>query len=218
MRVLLALNGTVEDADGILSRLPSDLYVVGVDGGMKHVERLNLSPSLIIGDFDSNPDLDLEHYRSQGVEIRRFETDKSQTDLELALQAIGEMEVTHLTCVGVLGGRPDHALCNIFSLCSGVSKSVEIEIVDGTTRSLLLRESGEWNFSREGGSILSLVPIAGQWLVKSLSGVRWPLENETLEIGSGKTVSNEIEGADAELSLRGAGILLVTQLEAMNIP
>lgn len=46
----------------ICEKLCADDYVIFCDSGLKHLENLQVQPSLIVGDFDShkNPHLDIE--------------------------------------------------------------------------------------------------------------------------------------------------------------
>ncbi len=85
--------------------------IVAVDGGLNHCHRMGIRPAMIIGDGDSiRPEL-LEYY--QDVPARYFDTEKNETDLELAIQAVFTPEVDKITLFGALGHRLDHSLTNL---------------------------------------------------------------------------------------------------------
>ena len=83
----LFLNGELVDPLQIRdSILPGDV-IIAVDGGYRHVRRLGLTPTMLIGDLDSVDPAESTRSRSkleQGSSV--IPVEKDQTDFELALE------------------------------------------------------------------------------------------------------------------------------------
>lgn len=80
--------------------------------------KLDFSPDLIVGDFDSISDVDILSRYPDGI-IERSPAHKDLTDTELAIDAArSRFKNAFVTLVGGAGGRPDHFL-GIFDLFGG---------------------------------------------------------------------------------------------------
>lgn len=62
MRGVIVGGADIRDYDAMRRRLRPDDYVICCDSGLRHREGLRVTPSLIVGDFDSHerPDTDVE--------------------------------------------------------------------------------------------------------------------------------------------------------------
>ena len=91
----------------IREKLCADDYVIFCDSGLKHLESLQVQPSLIVGDFDSheNPHLD--------VETIVLPCEKDDTDTVFAIKEAIKRGFDDFLLVGVIGARLDHTLGNI---------------------------------------------------------------------------------------------------------
>jgi thiamine pyrophosphokinase len=52
-RVVLFVNGDLPAPERVRDQLTRDDFLIAVDGGLRHLESLGLTPDLIIGDLDS---------------------------------------------------------------------------------------------------------------------------------------------------------------------
>ena len=61
-RCVIVGGADISNYDRIIAHIKSDDFVIFCDSGLKHMEKLAVKPSLIVGDFDShvNPHLDVE--------------------------------------------------------------------------------------------------------------------------------------------------------------
>ena len=53
MRAVIIGNGSISDYAYIKTRLRDDDYIICADGGLKHIQKLDVNPDVAIGDFDS---------------------------------------------------------------------------------------------------------------------------------------------------------------------
>ena len=207
-RVVLFVNGHLPAPDQVRAVLAEEDVLIAVDGGLRHIETLGLSPTLIIGDLDSADPHKIKSYRNQGIEIRTFPTDKDETDLELALQAAIELKPESIWIVAALGKRVDQTLANIFLLTHPDLAKFDIRLFDGHTEVFLIRGSGV--IHGEIGQRVSLLPINGPAEDIHTEGLEYPLRGETLYPEKTRGISNRMIAPTATVTLK-KGLMLVTR-------
>ena len=74
---------------------------------------------------------------------------------------------------------------------------------------------GDAHVEGRPGELVTLVPVGGPAHGVRTEGLRFPLHGETLDSGTTRGVSNEIEGTVAKVSL-AEGTLLMIQPEALR--
>ncbi len=221
-RIVLVVAGGAEPSLAVQSALPIHDYCVAADSGADHALAIGVVPNLVVGDLDSISSTVLDQIESgelPDVEIERHPVAKDMTDLELALRRAIETSPDRVVVVGLDGGRPDHYLANLFAVSSPdlVLPSLsgdgpEIEVLLGTTRLSVVRN--QKILRGAPGELLSLLAVHGAATGISLSGVEFPLANESLESGSARGVSNVLASDSAKLTV-GTGTLLVFQPDGL---
>ena len=112
----IVCNGDIEASQELIKKIQSCSYVIGVDGGLNHCDRMNIQPNWVVGDFDSVAPSVLEKFQATvpGVILPRA---KDCTDLEAAIEKAKNVDAyAQMVIWGGLGGRLDHTLGNIFVL------------------------------------------------------------------------------------------------------
>ena len=97
----------INNYEYIRKKLLVDDYVVFCDSGLKHLEQLRVKPNLIVGDFDSheNPQLD--------AETIVLPCEKDDTDTVYAVKEAIKRGFNDFLLIGVVGARLDHTLGNV---------------------------------------------------------------------------------------------------------
>jgi len=208
-RIVLFVNGDLPAPEEIRALLRDTDLLVAVDGGLKHLENLGLTPNLVIGDLDSADPGSIQQLRAQGVDIRTFPTDKNETDLQLALDAALAMAPDTVWVVAALGGRLDQTLGNIFLLTRPDLADVDIRLVDGESEVFLIRTSA--TLHGQSGQRVSLLPLNGAVTGVRTDGLKYPLENETLFPEQTRGVSNHMNTTTASISIQDGLLLCIHQ-------
>lgn len=203
--VFLFANSPLPEADSVPPLIKSEDFLVAVDGGLRHLVRVGLVPDLIIGDLDSAEPEQVKKFRNLNVEVRQFAEEKDQTDLELAVFAALEMQPARIRIVGALGGRLDQTLANIFMLTKPELSNADIRLVDPSQEAFLIRQSAQ--LAGQAGQRVSLLPLNGQVDGIRTSGLKYPLNNETLYPDQTRGISNVMESDLAAITI-GQGVLL----------
>lgn len=205
MTVLVFANGLIEDVDWIRPHLEASRAVLAADGGMRHLLRLGHWPDAVIGDNDSLPDGLAEALAEHGVAIVSYDTDKNETDLELALLYAAERYSDDILVFGAIGGRLDQTLANIMLLAHPDLIDRSVTLMERRQRAWLVDDATR--IDGQAGDIVSLVPVGGPVEIRDTTGLRWPLHDEMLSFGPARGISNEMTGDLATVTLT-SGLLV----------
>lgn len=193
--------GGVPPADRFLEKPPENAYIIAADSGYSTVKTMNLTPDLVLGDFDS-----LAEKPSCG-EIITAPAEKDDTDTMLAVKTALERGFTDISVAGSIGGRLDHTLANIQTLAyiaahGGFGRLIgENDIVE-------LIGKGTYSYRRRDGMYLSLFSY-GSSAVVTVSGAKYCLERHRLKNTFPLGVSNEIIEEDCRVIVSEGQILVV---------
>ena len=190
--------------------------VVAADGGARHAKVLGVRIDRWVGDGDSITDVALRALEQDGVAMVRAPTDKDESDTELAVLAALAAGADRITIVGALGGlRLDHGLANVAMLALPELAGIDVRIVAGTTRMRLLTRNDPGG-SAVGcdlhgriGDLVSLLPLGGNVLGVTTSGLMYPLNDEVLRLGRTRGLSNVRATSSAHVTLRSGRVLVI---------
>tara|TARA_Y100000768_G_C23925111_1_gene657099 strand:- start:270 stop:923 length:654 start_codon:yes stop_codon:yes gene_type:complete len=203
----LIINGGPSPKKRVLDYLPKFDLVVAVDSGFDNAVSLDIVPDVVIGDLDSISASGLETVENQSIEVISFPKDKDKSDLELAILH-ARRSCTSVTIVDSGGGRVDH-LWGVFSaMASSVTSMISCEAFVGSSFVKVVRD--DYVVKPLASNLVSIFPFGGVAEGVSLSGFRWNLNQETLNPGSTRGLSNQIVERHGNISVQ-KGVLLVIQ-------
>ncbi len=213
-RTLILTNGDLLDGLALKERIESwnPDQIIAADGGSRHASSLGLKIDLLIGDLDSIEDAQRETLRAQGTQFEHYKAEKNETDLELALLRAVEQGAAEIAVVGIVGDRLDMVMANIHLLTLEALSPIRTEIWLGRQTAWLIRPPGD-EFAGAPGDTLSLIPLKGDVIGVTTTGLAYPLQGETLCFGPTRGVSNVLEQDVCRVDLE-AGILLAVHTQA----
>jgi thiamine pyrophosphokinase len=206
MKALLIANGEINNYEKIKQYIKGDETVYCCDGGIRHFEKLSMSPDIIMGDFDSAQESAFAQYIKSGAKIFKYPTEKDNTDTELALIKAIDDGASEITIIGGTGGRFDHTLANAHILLNALKKGVKARLVDELNEIMLIDK--ETSIIGNTGDIISLIPLTTEAVGVTITGVKYPLYDRTLKIGSSFSISNVMIAEEVKISLK-SGLLFV---------
>jgi thiamine pyrophosphokinase len=223
-RALILADGETASRAAIEAAWPGALegvdLVIAADGGARHAAALGVTVGRWVGDGDSLPPSDLERLRAGGTPIELYEHDKDESDTELAIRAAVREGAVDIIVVGGFGGpRLDHALANVALLAHPLLRGRTGVLVDAAARVRLVRAPGadgepvEMRLDGRIGDLVSLLPFGVEAERVRTDGLRYPLNDETLEVGAARGLSNVRLSEHASFVL-GGGLLLVVETPA----
>ncbi len=201
-RCVIIGGADIRDYERISRRLNRDDYIICCDSGLKHAEHIHVTPSLIVGDFDSyeKPDTCIET-----IVLPR---EKDDTDTVFAAREAVRRGFDDFLLTGVIGARFDHTFGNVALLLwlDSLGKTAritddysEMEIVSGKTAEI-----------EDSYPFFSLLSICGTAEDITIRGAKYPLNGASIQSEYQYGISNEvIPGGKATVSVGKGRLLLV---------
>lgn len=195
--------------------------VVAADGGAGLAPALGLRLDAWVGDGDSLDASGRAALREAAIEPHPVATDKDESDTELGVLEAVRRGATDVTVLGALGGsRLDHALANVTLLAHPALQGRACRLLDPAARVTLLASTqgrGEVTLTGRVGDLLTLLPLGGAVTGVTASGLRYGLEDDRLEAGRSRGLSNVRLNATVRLAI-DSGWLLVIETPATLTP
>jgi thiamine pyrophosphokinase len=204
--VVVVAGGEAPDA-GSAQAVPTGAPVVAADRGLEHALALGLTVTVAVGDFDSASPEAVAAVEEAGARIERHPAAKDATDLELALDVALGLDPERILVLAGVGERLDHLLSALLLIAAPRYAGVEIDARIGRSLTHVVR--GNRAVQGTPGDLLSLVPVHGPAADVRTEGLVYALEDETLEPGSTRGISNELAAPTARVSVRSGTLLVV---------
>lgn len=182
--------------------------IVCADSGLDHARQLGLRPHVLVGDMDSISAEGRHWATASNVEMVTSSPNKDETDTELALQWSVDHGADRVTLLWGGGDRIDHVLGVLAAVAAehlSVLRSLRLWI--DNDEAVIVHGPRTIDLIATPGSIVSLLPLAGDVHNVITSGLRWNLNDETLRGDAARGVSNIVDGP-ATISI-GSGALAV---------
>ena len=180
---LISIGGN--STSNVLSIESNFKEIIAVDSGIDHLLNLSLDPNTLIGDLDSISKKSLDEVKKNGVKILSFNSNKDQTDFELALNYLEEVEKSKVYIIGGESGEIDH-LISIFLLIPSKSFFENIIWLYGDKR-IIFRQKIELNIKKL--TKFSIIPLSDLTNL-SIDGAEWNLDNKDIQFGETLTLRN----------------------------
>jgi thiamine pyrophosphokinase len=210
MTVLIFANGVMDDVAWTRPFLSQASLIIAADGGCRHLFRLAVPPDVVIGDMDSLTAEISSWLVQSGADMIRYDPVKDETDLELALLYAQKLD-DEILLFGALGGRLDQMLANILLLAHPTLADCSITVVERYERAWLITSRTE--FEGKEGDTVSLIPVAGDVVVKETKGLQWPLRDSVLAFGLARGVSNVITAVSVSVEVASGKLLCIQTLD-----
>ena len=201
-RCVIVGGADINNYEYIQSRLREDDYIIFCDSGLKHMDELQVTPSLIVGDFDShdNPHLN--------VETIVLPCEKDDTDTVFAVKEAVKRGFEDFILIGVIGSRLDHTLGNVSILLYLYSLGKIGCIIDDYSEMEIA--SSKPTYIDDSYSFFSLLNISGTAKGITIENAKYPLDNGEITCEYQYGVSNEvIPGKRAKVSVRQGCLLVI---------
>ncbi|GEL75921.1 thiamine diphosphokinase [Tenuibacillus multivorans] len=183
-------------------------FWIGVDRGVDVLLNSNITPDLVIGDFDSISEERLSEIKQDSQKVKVYPSVKDETDLELAFIETIQLSPKKVFVFGATGGRLDHEWMNIHLLKHFAEKNIDVWLVNHQNE-LTMKYPGKYALLKdESLPYISFLPFSQTVEGLTLNGFRYTLEDHTITNDSTLTVSNEWSEKKGTYLFK-SGILLV---------
>ena len=205
-RCVIVGGADINNYDYIKTKISESDYVAFCDSGLKHMDSLRVKPNLIVGDFDSHDNPNLE------VETIVLPCEKDDTDTVFAVKEALKRGFDEFLLIGVIGARLDHTLGNVSILMYLDSLSKKGVIIDDYSEMEIV--SKEPAFIEDSFAYFSLINVSGKAKGIVVENAKYSLDNAEITCEYQYGISNEvIKGEIAKVSVSDGQLLLVRVFE-----
>ena len=187
--------------DKLAAPIEKEDYILAADGGLRHLQKLGMTPDGIIGDFDSLG------YVPAGAEV--FPVEKDDTDAMLAARKGLELGFRKFYFYGSLDGpRLDHTVANFQTLQYLADRGAEAYLI-GNDYMVTVVKNGCLRFPENSRGILSVFCMGADARGVSIGGMQYELKDGTLTAGFPLGVSNHFIGKEGSVSVEQGSLLIL---------
>ena len=187
-------------------------YIIASDRGLEILDKFDIKPNYIIGDFDSIDKKILNKYINTDIEIKELNPEKDYTDTHMAIKLAIELKSKQIIIVGAIGTRIDHTIANIHIIKEALDNNIECKIIDERNEIQLISKKTTLEKDKKY-KYVSLIPLTTKVEGVTLKGFKYELFNQTLEIGHSIGVSNEQVEEYAQIDLKKGILILVKSID-----
>lgn len=175
--------------------------VIAADGGLRHAQKENIAPDLILGDFDSLG------FVPEGAEV--FPVEKDDTDAMLAVRKGLAAGCREFILYGALdGSRVDHTVANFQLLHYLAERGAQGTLV-GLRQCATVIRNDQWRFPAEYQGIFSVFCMGADASGVDICGGQYPLQGGTLTAEFPLGVSNHFVGQEVRIAVEQGSLLII---------
>ena len=194
------------ECDGLVRPIGPESFVIAADGGLRHTEKLGLTPDAVLGDFDSLG------FCPEGANV--FPVEKDDTDAMLAVRLGLRQGCDEFLLYGSLDGpRLDHTVANFQTLQFLADHGAHGYLIGNTTMVTVVK-NGKITFPAGLSGTISVFCMGADAVGVTETGLFYGLENGTLTSGFPLGVSNHFTGEKAEISVENGSLLVLWERKA----
>lgn len=187
--------------DALLKPVGPEDCVLAADGGLRHTEKLGITPDVILGDFDSLG------YAPEGANV--FPVEKDDTDAMLAVRHGLRLGYREFLLYGSLDGpRLDHTIANFQTLQYLCDQGASGCLV-GNTYIVTAVKNGTLSFPAGLKGTVSVFCMGTDARGVDIEGLYYSLKDGVLTAGFPLGVSNHFTGKPAKISVREGSLLVL---------
>lgn len=186
---------------GAIPSLKPDDMLIAADAGYKHLQKLNIEPHILLGDFDSMD-------APENKDVIVYPVMKDDTDTMLAIKLGFEKGYTQFMIYGALGGeRTDHTIANLQSLAYIAENGGRGTLI-GNGEYFTVIKDGEITLESYEGETFSVFAFGGNAEGVMIKGSLFDVENAVLTPFFPLGVSNKFKENKVRISAE-KGYLLI---------
>ncbi len=174
--------------------------IIAADSGLKSVNKFNITPDFIIGDFDSLG------YEPQSYNVITYPVEKDDTDTLLAIKYAMEKGYRNFRILGCVGGRLDHTFANIQAASYIVENGGSV-VFYGNDENFTVIKNTRFDFNETNCGNISVFALEPSKNV-NIKGLFYEITNGELTPNFPLGVSNKFINKNAFVSV-GDGKLLI---------
>lgn len=174
--------------------------IIAADGGLRHTQQLEITPDIVLGDFDSLG------YVPEGAVVHPVE--KDDTDAMLAVrQGLARGYRDFVIYGGMDGPRLDHTIANLQTLGFLAQQGARGYLVGLSFTATVIKDE-KIVFSPDSAGIFSVFCLGNEAIV-SINGAKYEADHAILTVFFPLGVSNHFEGRQVEITVHSGTVITI---------
>lgn len=186
----------------LVLRPKQDDFIIAADKGVLTLEKFDIKPDVIIGDFDSLG------FVPEG-EVIKLPVRKDKTDVGYAIDWALEKGFREFWIYGAFGGKTDHTVANLQICCAVSKKGGRAYLFGDSQAAVCITNSG---IRLNGKGRCSVFAFGGKAKGVNIKGMSYCLENAELDPFFPLGVSNSFIGEEADISVDNGTLMIIYDL------
>ena len=209
MRCVIIAGSPECDIDFLKQQILTDDFVICADRGYQYALSAGITPSLIIGDFDSYSQNIPPEYETISLSVH-----KDDTDTMHSICTALERGFTDILILGGIGGRLDHTFANISAL-KYIGENGGRGVLLSPKERIEYLSTGKYNFNNYKGKTFSLFPFGCSKVCMSYTGAEYPLEKGFLESSVPMGISNVFTSDFSSVEIYDGNAIIIINLKTV---
>ncbi len=190
------------DFDGFFDKINEEDMVIAADKGYVHAKKAGITPTMIIGDFDSanQPEGDL---------VIKLNPIKDYTDTKAALMVGQDWGYDEFIIYGGLGGRESHTFANITNALEFKKKGINVVLKSKYKSFYIVDDKLDYKIKDSEDFYVSIFALSDIVKGVDIKGLYYELNNFDLTNDNALGVSNETCGKDFKIKVKSGYLLVI---------
>ncbi|WP_394023962.1 thiamine diphosphokinase [Anaerococcus martiniensis] len=188
--------------DGFFDKVNEEDMVIAADKGHIYAKESGITPTMIIGDFDSanQPEGDL---------VIKLNPIKDYTDTKAALMVAEDWGYDEIIIYGGLGGRESHTFANITNALEFKKKGINVVLKSKYKSFYIVDDKLDYKIKDSEDFYVSIFALSDIVKGVDIKGLYYELNNFDLTNDNALGVSNETCGKDFKIKVKSGYLLVI---------
>ncbi len=179
-------------------------YVIAADKGVLVTEKFNITPNLVIGDFDSLG------FVPTGENVIKLNVRKDDTDVGFAVKTALDKGCKDFVFYGCVGGNLSHTLANL-QIAKCLSENGLKAVLYGEREVITVIHNTSVSFPPEKHGRVSVLSLSDESFCVTIENLSYTLKNATLKANEPLGVSNEFIGRESRISVQNGCLAIIEE-------
>lgn len=211
MKAVIVTGGNKPSKALITSYIKNSDLIIGADKGSEYLYDYEITPHLILGDFDSINKKKLKEIEEKQIEIIKFPPEKDYTDTEIAIIEAIKRGADIIYLFGGIGTRVDHSLGNIGLLLTTKNKGSKLIIIDDNNKMYLADKS--MNLNGNAGETISFHALSDVVKGFDIKGAKYNLDNYDMHLLDPRAICNEFIDSPIDIKYDSGELLIIHAID-----
>ncbi|WP_125153781.1 thiamine diphosphokinase [Clostridium rectalis] len=208
MKAVIISGGDCPSYNLLKEELQNCKLLIAADKGIEMLLKHNISPNLVVGDFDSIDKKIFKKLDKENFNVEKFPPEKDYTDTLIAVNRAINFGVDEIVLLGCTGNRLDHVIGNVGILYKCLQLNIRCTIKDNNSNIELVNKPTV--IKSRHFPYISLLSYGKEVKKLTIKGAKYPLHEYDLKLGDSIGISNEFKKDEIKIEFDD-GLLLIIQ-------